>query len=151
MPFITPKPSIIRSHCWLLVVLGALVSGLCVIEALLPESAHARGALSALPNPKGMIIVDTDGFVISRNPIWNSCTRSDRLLPSFLRSNPDTVTHRQGRIRVERPLSCKDYQVGIKNVWKHPDFLDVEVYLSTKGKLLGVLSSGYVIERKSKE
>jgi hypothetical protein len=93
------------------------------------------------------VFVNRDGTVHSNNPVWNACITGKDLSVELLKSNPDVFEHRQGRIRILRPYSCRDYHRGPLMVWKHPDFLDLSVALDQKGRLKGSLPRGYMVKK----
>lgn len=153
------------STTFFVLILFVLLGGLIAVDLCLPDTAEAkvmplvlaRGASAShmhrilkdepppLPEPRGVVRVDPKGFIVSENPVWNKCVRGGVLPVGFIRANTDTTLHRQGRVRHLVPLSCRDYHRGHPQIWKHPDFPDLEVYLSREGKLLGLLTSGYVL------
>lgn len=140
-------------------ILTILIVGLALIDAFLPVPVDAREipflpvrglhrvakAPPALPVPKGEVLVDAEGRPLSRNPVWNLCVRGGDIPVGVLRRNTDTHAHRRGWVRLAVPKSCDDYRRGSPNVWSHPDFSDVQIYLSEDGRLLGILTEGYVI------
>jgi hypothetical protein len=126
-------------------ILTMLILVLVCIDVLLPDVDRAQA--TTLPVPRGVILTDDRGFPLSTNPVWNLCVRGSPVPVGVLRRNTDTVTHRRGRVRVSIPKSCDQYRIGSTHIWKHPDFLDAELYLSGEGKLLGVLTEGYVAKR----
>lgn len=152
---------------WFLLMLATLVVSLCVVESVLPARVYAMELPSgyehvsrrllrtpalrplvketALATPRGIVLVDQEGFAVSTNPVWNACVRGERVFVGFIHTNRDVYIHRQGRIRKEIPMTCRDYHRGNVSVWKHPDFLDAELYLDSKGKLLGVLTQGFIV------
>jgi len=156
---------------WFLLVLAVLVSGLCIVEAMLPTPAYAHelpeGSVRVsrrflvsepiriqppaeiFPMLLGTIDVGDDGFVVSKNPVWNACIRGGYVLPGFIRMNPDRFLHRQGRVRKEIPLTCRDYRRGNPNVWRHPDFLSAEIFTRADGRFLGVLTEGFLVRESS--
>jgi hypothetical protein len=89
--------------------------------------------------------MDSRGRVLSSNAVWNACIRGENLTPAFLRSNSDAFIHRQGRVRVRIPLSCRDYHRGDLRVWQFPDDASVELVLDTHGKLLGDAPPDYYL------
>ncbi len=95
---------------------------------------------------KMIMFVDQKGAVLSSNPVWNACIRGLPLTASFMKRNPDTVEHRQRRIRVYRPLSCRDYHKGDVRAWRYPEDPSVELVLDDRGRLLGDAPQGYVLQ-----
>ena len=89
--------------------------------------------------------LDTQGRVLSSNPVWNACIRGESLSLSFLRSNLDVYIHRQRRVRVRIPLTCRDYHRGDVRVWRFPEDPSVELVLDKKGRLLGDPPPEYVL------
>ncbi|MEQ1849001.1 MAG: hypothetical protein ABL890_00205 [Candidatus Peribacteraceae bacterium] len=134
----------LRKSLYVLILLGLTMS-LVLIDSVLPE-ARAE-TLSPLPEPLGVVFIDTAGYPLSANPVWNLCVRGSEIPVGVIRRNADTVTHRRGKVRVQIPKTCADYRIGKTNIWKHPDFLDVTVYLAHDGKLLGVVTEMYVSRR----
>lgn len=98
------------------------------------------------PMPLKTMFIDLSGRVISTNPVWNACTQGALLSAEFMKSNKDIIRIRQGSVRVERRLSCRDYHKGNIRVWKFADDQDVELYLDGRGRLLGDAPKGYVLK-----
>lgn len=139
-------------------ILTVLIVALVLVDALLPAPTSAREmpflpvrglhrvvpVLPELPQPEGEILVDGEGIPLSDNPVWNLCVRGENIPVGVLRRNTDTTVHRRGWVRVAIPKSCDDYHRGSQHVWSHPDFADVQLYLADDGRLLGILTQGYV-------
>lgn len=89
--------------------------------------------------------IDAKGRVVSKNPVWNACIRGEPLTAAIMRTNPDVHHHRQGRIIVKIPLSCRDYHRGELRVWRFPDDPSVELVLDKRGRLLGDAPPGFVM------
>lgn len=79
--------------------------------------------------------------VVSHNPVWNACVRSENLSVDLIRTNTDVFTHRQGRITKNIPYTCRDYHRGQQNLWLYPDQPGLQIFVDTKARLLGILPS----------
>ena len=97
------------------------------------------------------IRLSKSGVVISKNPVWNACISGERLDATMIRQNTDTYEHRNGKVRKRIPLTCRDYHRGRVEIWRHPDFSDIELTLDTKGRLVGGVPLGFIAIRDSTE
>ena len=97
------------------------------------------------------IRLSKSGVVISKNPVWNACIGGGQLDATMIRQNTDTYEHRSGKVRKRIPLTCRDYHRGKFEVWRHPDFSDIELTLDTKGRLVGGVPLGFIAIRDSTE
>ncbi len=84
---------------------------------------------------------DSAKRVVSRNPVWNACIRSENLSVDLIRSNTDVFIHRQGRIVQKIPYTCRDYHRGPQNLWLYPDQPGLQIFVDSKARLLGILPS----------
>ncbi len=114
---------------------------IAMVKARCPSPVSAE-IVRAKPK---LLRIDPQGSVISSNPVWNACIRSSYLSPALLRSNQDVYEHRQGRIRVRIPFSCRDYHRGDLRVWQFPDDPSVQLVLDKRGRLLGDPPPEYVL------
>lgn len=100
-----------------------------------------------------IIPIDARGIPLSSNPVWNACVRRQGLSFDLIQSNTDRFEHRRGKVRITRPLSCRDYHRGSVAFWKYPDQPDLELLLDRRGKFLGAIGDSvspvlYVAVRK---
>lgn len=124
-----------------------------IILSVLKDPTFCAPNQAAAPVKKADVIVrlSTKGIVISSNPVWNACVTDKNLTRDLIRSNTDTVTHRQGRVVTTRAKTCRDYHRGDLSMWQHPDFPDLRMKLDSKGRLVGGLPAGYIAKRDIKE
>jgi hypothetical protein len=106
---------------------------------------------SVLPRPVlRPMTVDAKGRIVSGNPVWNACVHGLPLTAALMRTNPDVIVHRQRRVRVIRPMSCRDYHRGDIRVWMFADDPSIELVLDKKGRLLGDPPAGYTLQKLNK-
>ncbi len=123
-----------------------------VHDAFMSETVCTGGPQTQAfaPAPKPVAVhVTREGVVVSTNSLWNACVTGQGITLELIRSNPDTVTHRQGRIAKVFQKTCRDYHPGSDNVWLHPDFTNLWMTLDTKGRIVGGLPIGYLAVRES--
>jgi hypothetical protein len=119
-----------------------------VSDSLIALTAPIRTpeqSISPIPSLP-FLIIDAKGRVLSRNPVWNACAHGQPVTPDLIRSNPDTILHRQRRIRTKRPMSCRDYHRGDIRVWTYADDHSIQLVLDKKGRLLGDPPVGYILK-----
>lgn len=88
-----------------------------------------------------------NGVVRSSNPVWNVCVSGKPIRKGLVMRNIDTFDYRRAHVHKVIPLSCRDYHRGALNIWKHPDFHDLQLLLDSNGSLLGGLPYGYIAVR----
>lgn len=93
------------------------------------------------------IALDAKGSVVSANPVWNACIRGLPLTAEFMKTNPDKILHRQGKTRIFKPKSCRDYHRGHLKIWSYPD-APIQLVLDGRGRLLGDAPPGYWLQKK---
>lgn len=91
--------------------------------------------------------INRKGVIVSSNPVWNACIQNEPLTASFIKSNTDGAMHRQARVRVFRPYSCRDYHRGDLRLWRYPDDPSIELVLDKRGRLLGDPPVGYILQK----
>lgn len=138
--------------------LGGFMAGLMnrddtMILSALKDPAFCAPKQAAAPVKKADVIIhlDAKGIVVSSNPVWNACVSGRDLTLSLIRSNEDTYVHRQGTVRKEFAMTCRDYHRGDVSMWQHPDHPGLEIELDTKGRLVGGLPAGYIAKRNVSE
>lgn len=92
--------------------------------------------------------IDIHRKALSKNPVWNACTRSQGLSIDLIRANADVFEHRQGRHIIHRPWTCRDYHRGAANEWLYPDIPHVRLLLDGHGVFIaGTSDQGIVVAR----
>lgn len=117
---------------------------------LLTGSCKKADIEKKMPVQQKALFIDAKGAVLSRNSVWNACIRGLPLTADFMKTNPDIFLHRQGRIRVFRRLTCRDYHRGDLRVWTFPDDPSIKLVLDKRGRMLGDPPAGYVIQKTKK-
>ena len=95
-------------------------------------TAHER----PLDDKAATLPLDTVGRPLSENPVWNACIRHEGLSADLLRDNRDVYVHRQRRIRVKIPLTCRDYHRGKDELWSYPDAPGAVLLLDARGRFV---------------
>jgi hypothetical protein len=119
-----------------------------VTDALSDSKFCACAPPAAAPAKQPIVIhLNTEGYVVSSNPVWNACVKGEATL-GLIKSNTDKVLHRQGGTEVSRPFTCSDYHKNNRNEWRHPDHPELIFMLDKKGKLMiGTLPKGFVAKK----
>lgn len=113
----------------------ALTAPLDCLQTPVPSFSRESPNIVFLP-------VDAYGFPHSSNPVWNACVRGQGLSIDLIRSNHDTFLHRQGRIRLQIPWTCRDYHRGSLNIWLYPDVPGSQVLLDSRGRFVQIIQGG---------
>lgn len=116
-----------------------------------PSYCSQRSAPARVRKADIIVHLNKRGTVVSQNPVWNACVSGTDLPLALIRSNKDTIMHRQGSLRKIFVRTCRDYHRGDLDLWQHPDYPGLEMQLDSKGRLLSGLPNGFVAKKDVKD